>query len=76
MPASPAFQAGLFDGDIILAVDGRVVDDTHPLATLVAARKPGDKTTLRAIRNGKEEDVVVVLGATRGDSNQTRPTAP
>lgn len=76
MPASPAFQAGLFDGDIILAVDGRAVDDTHPLATLVAARKPGDKTTLRAIRNGKEEDVVVVLGATRGDSNQTRPAAP
>ena len=76
MPASPAYQAGLFDGDIILAVDGRAVDDNHPLAALMALKQPGDKTTLRVIRSGKEEDVVIMLGATTGDRDQARPTAP
>lgn len=76
MPASPAYRAGLFDGDIILAVDGRAVDGDHPLAALVALKQPGDRTTLRVIRSGKEEDVVIVLGPATGDFNQARPTAP
>ena len=73
MPSSPAYQAGLFDGDIILAVEGTPVDATHSLTSLLASRQPGDKVKLRVVRNGKEEDLTVTLGATTADFNEGRP---
>ena len=76
MPASPAYQVGLFDGDIILAVEGTPVDATHSLTSLLTARKPGDSVKLRVVRNGKEEDLTVTLGATTSDFNEGRPGGP
>ena len=76
VPASPAYQAGLFDGDIILAVEGTSVDATHSLTSLLTARKPGDKVKLHVVRDGKEEDVTVTLGATTSDFNEGRPGGP
>lgn len=73
MPASPAFQAGLFDGDIILAVEGTAVDQKNSLTSLVATRKPGDKVKLRVVRNGKEEDLTITLGSTTREFNEARP---
>ncbi|MCW5850246.1 MAG: PDZ domain-containing protein [Anaerolineae bacterium] len=76
VPSSPAYQAGLFDGDIILAVEGTPVDATHSLTSLLAARKPGDKVKLHVVRNGKEEDLTVALGAATADFNEGRPGGP
>lgn len=49
---SPADQAGLKDGDIIMAVNGQPVDAEHPLSTLLLQFKAGDKITLTVNRNG------------------------
>lgn len=76
VPSSPAFQAGLFDGDVILAVDGKAIDEAHPLTVLVAAKKPGDKTHFRVVRDGQEQDVVITLGATTREFNEARPGTP
>lgn len=73
MPASPAFRAGLFDDDIILAVDGVAVDANHSLTTLVTAKKPGDTVKVRAIRGGKEEELTVTLGSVPAEYNENRP---
>lgn len=60
---SPAAEAGLQVGDRILAVDGKTVDATNTLATLLGAYQPGDTVTLRVARPGEgERDVTVTLG--------------
>ena len=41
-PGGPADEAGLEEGDVITAVDGRAVDRNHPLDELINRYKPGD----------------------------------
>jgi S1-C subfamily serine protease len=44
---SPAEQAGLQVGDVIVAVNGQELDTEHDLAGQIAALKPGDEVTLQ-----------------------------
>ena len=50
----PAFAAGIKPGDIILTVDGEPVDSPNQLSRLVARVGPGEKATIRILRDGKE----------------------
>ncbi len=50
-------------GDIIKAVDGRVLGDDADLSVALATHKPGDKVTLRVYRDGKPRSIVVTLAA-------------
>jgi S1-C subfamily serine protease len=60
---SPAAAAGLQAGDIITALNGQSIDDTHPfLNMLIFDHKPGDKVELTVDRNGQEITVSVTLG--------------
>jgi serine protease Do len=65
---SPADKAGLKQGDIVVAVDGDVVDENHDLSTRILPHVPGDVVTLSVVRNGKTIDVSVTLA--------TLPTTP
>jgi S1-C subfamily serine protease len=58
------FQAGEYTagGDVILAVNGHKVVEPPDLARLISALKPGDKVTLRILRDNKPQDVEVTLG--------------
>ncbi|HWB68883.1 MAG TPA: PDZ domain-containing protein, partial [Solirubrobacterales bacterium] len=58
------FQAGEYrvGGDVIVAVDGHKVIQPDDLARLISASKPGEKVTLRVLRDGDEKDVEVTLG--------------
>ena len=47
VPGSPAAQAGLQPGDVVLAADGQPVKRTADLLAAVAAKKPGDKVVLQ-----------------------------
>jgi S1-C subfamily serine protease len=62
VPGSPADEAGLQEGDIIVAVDGRQVDDDHTLPDLINAHRPGDTIELAVLRGRRELRVEVELG--------------
>jgi S1-C subfamily serine protease len=53
-------------GDTIVAVDGERLQAENDLSRLIATYNPGDKVTLTIIRDGKEMDVDVTLGARPG----------
>jgi serine protease Do len=61
-PGSPAEKAGLKPGDVILAYNGKKIEDPNELPRLVAATRPGDKAELELWRNGKRERTTVTVG--------------
>jgi photosystem II stability/assembly factor-like uncharacterized protein len=58
---SPAAKAGLKAGDIIIAVDGKIILKYEELVSLIGSKKPGDKMTLKVSRNREGKDVAVTL---------------
>lgn len=42
-PESPAEEARIEVGDIIIAVDGLEIDEDHPLRDLILEREPGER---------------------------------
>ena len=60
VPDSPADQAGLREGDVILAVDGQQVGVEGDLADLIAAYQPRDRVTLEVQSSGQEARKVSV----------------
>ncbi|MBI2948240.1 MAG: PDZ domain-containing protein [Verrucomicrobia bacterium] len=58
-----AKQAGLKDGDVIVALDGKPVppDESHFNASIRLNHPPGDKAKLTLLRNGQREDVLLPL---------------
>ena len=58
---SPAEHAGLKRYDVITAVDGRGVQDTSALIRTIASREPGTRVLLQVVRDGRAQDVDVVL---------------
>jgi tetratricopeptide (TPR) repeat protein len=59
---SPAEQAGLKSGDIILSFDGKEINETSVLPPLVAATPVGKTVDARIYRDGKEQTVKVKIG--------------
>ena len=51
----PAAKAGLKDGDVITAVDGKAIDTQTDLRSRVAEFKSGDEITL-TLRHGQRPD--------------------
>lgn len=62
---SPADEAGLRDGDVIVAFDGSKVYDTDDLLDLVDDSDPGDEIVLTINRDGKKKQINVELGKER-----------
>ena len=58
---SPAKQAGLEVGDIIVKVDGNDVPSNAYLRYYLYRHNVGDEMTLTIIRDGKEKDIKVML---------------
>jgi len=66
VPGSPADEAGLRVGDLIVQVDGRSVTLARPLSDVVSRYGPGDRVTLTIQRNGEEIELEVTLGERPG----------
>lgn len=60
---SPAEQAGVLPGDIILEVDGRQTGRARGLATSLLPDRIGQPATLKLIRAGEVRMVTVTIGA-------------
>ncbi len=66
---SPAFEAGIQNGDIIMAVDDFAIVDSSDFYSTISKYKPGDNITVQVKRSSaakeKEMEVEVTLAAKR-----------
>jgi serine protease DegS len=62
LPDGPAAKSGMKKGDIILAMDGKSVNDANTLIQLVARQLPNTVIKLRVKRGDNEADINVTLG--------------
>jgi serine protease Do len=53
MPGSPSEKAGLKQGDMVLAVDGREISDRRMLYELINSHRPGEAVSLKILRNNQ-----------------------
>jgi S1-C subfamily serine protease len=53
---SPAQQAGLQPGDILVAIDGAPLRSSQEALASIASRKPGTVVTIRALRGRQSID--------------------
>lgn len=59
---SPAKDAGLEEGDVIVGVDGKKITDVSDLQARIAARAPGSTVEIDVIREGEPMSFQVKLG--------------
>lgn len=67
-PDSPADQAGIKPSDIIIAFNGKEVNESSALPQLVGRVAPGTEVELTVMRKGEREQLEVVLGERELDS--------
>ncbi|HKW95640.1 MAG TPA: Do family serine endopeptidase [Methylomirabilota bacterium] len=72
---SPASQAGLQQGDVIVAFDKVPVEDYRHVQRLVAEAKVGRSVTLQIVRKKQKMDVPVTIAEVPDDTAR-RPGAP
>lgn len=59
---SPAGNSGVYVNDIIIKIDGRLVNSQNPLDALVQKYQAGNQVNLTILRNEKEILLPIVLG--------------
>jgi putative serine protease PepD len=63
----PADKAGLQSGDVITAIDGKTVDSSEALTTILAQHKPGDQVKVTVVHaDGSQATATVTLGQIPG----------
>jgi S1-C subfamily serine protease len=64
---SPAADAGLQDGDIVVAVNDQAIDAQHPLDLVLLGYSPDETVTVTVLRDGSEQDLQLTLGTRPAD---------
>lgn len=59
---TPAEVAGIEQGDVIVRLNGRTIDDVGEFVEAVQDAAPGDEVSLVVLRDGNEENIIAVLG--------------
>jgi serine protease Do len=62
VPDGPGAQAGIKEGDLIVAIEGVTIDTEHPLDAVLSQFAPGQTVTIALIRGNTRESVSVMLG--------------
>jgi serine protease Do len=66
---SPADDAGLEEGDVVVEFNGKKVGDPEDLRELAAEAEPGQKVVIEVIRDGKTKTLELVVGEWPDDSD-------
>ena len=61
-PGSPAAQAGLHPGDVVVALDGKEIGEPATLRNRTASIVPGTEVALDYIRAGEKRSIKLVVG--------------
>lgn len=60
---SPASEAGIQVGDIVVAIDGKEFGDEEELTQFINSQVPGNKISIKIFRKGRFEDIKLILAA-------------
>jgi len=77
-PGSPAEKAGLQVGDVILAYNGKTIEEGNMLPRLVGGTKPGEQAKLEVWRKGERRTLAATIGempSAREKSAAAKPPA-
>jgi serine protease Do len=66
----PADSAGIKQGDVITAINGKPVEDSNSLRNQVASTQPGTEVTLTVRRDSSEQPIRVKLGELSVEASQ------
>jgi serine protease Do len=69
MENTPASRAGLKNGDVILEIDGKKVEDVQSFRITIASLPVGKTVSLKVFRDGKEKNVQVTVGEMPAEQN-------
>ncbi len=58
---SPAYKAGLEEGDVIISIDNIIINKSNNLSNIIQRYVAGDKISIKFLRKEKEKTVDVVL---------------
>jgi serine protease Do/serine protease DegQ len=75
VPGSPADQAGLRRGDVLLTIDGRAIRGVRELQLQVASVPPGRSVSLGVLRDGKPLTLKVTITAQEAREVAAAPPA-
>ncbi len=64
---SAAEEAGIKQGDVIVGINDRKVNNVSELQEMVARNRPGDEVKVTLLRSGDERNVLAVLKNTSGN---------
>lgn len=75
-PGSPAEQAGVQTGDLIVSFDGHKVDKMHDLPRLVSMTTPGSDVSMEVLRDGATVTLSVTVGELASGGQQASADTP
>ncbi|NND32743.1 MAG: Do family serine endopeptidase [Saprospiraceae bacterium] len=67
---SAAREAGIREGDIIIAVDNQTTESSPLLLERIGRHRPGDEVPITVVRDGKEKTLVVTLKNKEGNTER------
>jgi serine protease Do len=79
-PGGPAAHAGFMPGDVVVALNGKGIDDSRDLTRRIAALPAGASATFTVVRNGGSKTLVAQIAAKKDDqvasNNAPKKSAP
>jgi serine protease Do len=75
-PGSPAAQANLKKGDIVVELNGQPISNANELRLRVGNMEPNTAITLKVLRDGKQMDVAMHLGEVPAREQRASSASP